>query len=103
MYKRQVQSCQKQFLTGIATGSSIKPVSYTHLDVYKRQAYSHPGTAKKQLKPYNANVQNINANNNNHNNKKNNYENKSVQQLTRPSTSKERGGEKSTTREKNNE
>ena len=66
-------------------------------------AYAHPGTSKKQLKWYNANVQNINANNNNHNNNKNNYENKSVQQLTRPSTSKERGGEKSTTREKKNE
>ena len=53
-------------------------------------------------RPYNANVHNINANNNNNNNK-NNYENKSVQQLTRPSTSNERGGECSTTREKKNE
>ena len=40
-------------------------------------AYSHPGTCKKQLKPYNANVQNINTNNNNHNSK-NSYEDKSV-------------------------
>ena len=57
-------------------------------------AYVHPFTSKKHVKPYNANVQNINTNNNHIN--KNNCENKIVQQPIHPSTSKEEGGDRRT-------
>ena len=36
-----VKGMGKEYLAGIKNGFSISPVSYTHLDVYKRQLFCY--------------------------------------------------------------
>ena len=48
MYKRQLDGVQQVAVIGDhlvqpAGGHGVQPVSYTHLDVYKRQAGARPG------------------------------------------------------------